>query len=80
MKDDIQGKVVVTMKYYNRQPVIKEIKRVSKPGRRIYASADKIGRVRNGLGISILSTSRGVITMKEAMKLNVGGEIICTVW
>lgn len=80
MKDDIQGKIVVTLKYFNRKPVIKEIKRVSKPGRRIYASADKLQRVRNGLGISILSTSRGVITVKEAMKLNVGGEIICTVW
>ena len=80
LKDDVQGKVLVTLKYFNRKPVIKEIKRVSKPGRRIYVSADKLERVRNGLGISILSTSSGVVTVKEASKLNVGGEIICTVW
>jgi len=80
LKDDVQGKVLVTLKYFNRKPVIKEIKRVSKPGRRIYVSADKLQRVRNGLGISILSTSSGVVTVKEASKLNVGGEIICTVW
>lgn len=80
LKDDVQGKVLVTLKYFNRKPVIKEIKRISKPGRRIYVSADKLQRVRNGLGISILSTSSGVVTVKEASKLNVGGEIICTVW
>ncbi|MCX6146726.1 MAG: 30S ribosomal protein S8 [Candidatus Kapabacteria bacterium] len=79
-KDDIQGTINVTLRYFNRLPAIREIKRVSKPGRRIYVNTDNIPRVRNGLGIAILSSSKGVITDKEAKKLNVGGEFICTVW
>ena len=62
------------------EPAIKNIKRDSKPGRRVYVAADEIPRVLDGLGISILTTSKGVISNKVAKKLNVGGEIICTVW
>jgi small subunit ribosomal protein S8 len=61
-------------------PVIKGLQRVSSPGQRRYASFDAIPRVRSGLGLSILSTSRGVMTDREARKQKVGGEIICTVW
>lgn len=64
----------------NRKSVITNIKRVSKPGRRVYVSADNIPKVLNGLGIAILSTSKGIITDAEARELNVGGEILCTVW
>lgn len=70
----------VHLKYYQGQPVIREIRRISKPGLRRYAGADELPRVYNGLGIAILSTSKGVVTDKHARRLNVGGEIICTVW
>jgi small subunit ribosomal protein S8 len=78
--DNVQGTIRVTLKYYKRQPVIKEIKRMSKPGRRLYVPVDKLPRVYNGLGIAIMSTSKGVITGKQAKAENVGGEIVCTVW
>ena len=70
----------VDLKYYEGQPVIKEIKRVSKPGRRIYSKATSIPKVLNGLGLAILSTSKGVMSDSEAMKNNLGGEIICKVF
>lgn len=78
--DGVQGTIKVTMRYFNREPVIKKIIRVSKPGRRIYASADKLPRVKNGLGIAIISTSKGVMSDKQARKFNVGGEVLCTIW
>lgn len=78
--DGVQGKINITLRYYKRKPVIKKIKRLSKPGRRIYASVDKLPRVYNGLGIAILSTSKGVMTSKQAKKFNVGGEVLCSVW
>ena len=71
---------VVNLKYNEGFPVIKEIKRISKPGRRIYASAESIPKIQNGLGISIVSTSKGVMSDSEAKKLNVGGEVICRVF
>lgn len=77
---DIQDSIMVTLKYYKREPVIKTIKRVSKPGRRVYSSCEKLPRVNNGLGIAIISTSKGVMTSKQAKKFNVGGEVLCTVW
>jgi small subunit ribosomal protein S8 len=80
IEDGVQGTIRVTLKYYKRQPVIKKITRVSKPGRRVYVSSDNLPRVYNGLGIAIMSTSKGVITGKQAKKLNVGGEVVCTVW
>ena len=70
----------VGLKYYEGQPVIKEIKRVSKPGRRVYSRATSIPKVLNGLGLAILSTSKGVMSDTEAIKNNLGGEIICKVF
>ena len=75
-----QGLIRITLRYYQRQPAIRVSKRVSKPGRRIYAPADQLPRVKNGLGISIISTSKGVMTDKDARKFNVGGEVLCTIW
>jgi len=70
----------VDLKYENGSPVIKEIKRISKPGRRIYARADSIPRIQNGLGVAIMSTSKGIMSDYEAKSQNVGGEIICKVF
>jgi small subunit ribosomal protein S8 len=70
----------VDLKYYEGQPVIKEIKRVSKPGRRVYSKATSIPKVLNGLGVAILSTSKGVMSDTDAIKNNLGGEIICKVF
>ena len=70
----------VDLKYYEGQPVIKEIKRVSKPGRRIYAKADSISKIQNGLGLAIVSTSMGIMSDNDARLKNVGGEIICKVF
>ncbi len=70
----------VELKYYQGIPVIKEIKRVSKPGRRIYSKATSIPKIQNGLGLSILSTPKGVMSDNEARKNNIGGEIICRVF
>ena len=67
----------IDLKYYNGLPVIKEIKRISKPGRRIYARATSIPKIQNGLGLAIVSTSRGIMTDNDARSQNVGGEIIC---
>ncbi len=77
----IQGVLSITLKYGpNREPVIRGIKRVSKPGLRKYSKADAIPKVLTGLGVSIVSTSKGIITDKTARALNTGGEIICEVW
>ena len=70
----------VDLKYYEGQPVIKEIKRVSKPGRRVYSKATSIPKVLNGLGLAILSTSKGIMSDTDAIKNNLGGEIICKVF
>ena len=70
----------VNLKYYEGDPVIKEIKRISKPGRRVYSRATSIPRVMNGLGLAILSTPKGVMSDTEARKNNLGGEIICRVF
>lgn len=80
--DGKQGAIKIALKYdaLTKQPAIVKIKRVSKPGLRQYASATNLPRVINGLGIAILSTSRGVMTSKEASKLNVGGEVLCYVY
>jgi small subunit ribosomal protein S8 len=72
--------LLVDLKYYEGQPVIKEIKRVSKPGRRVYSKATSIPKVLNGLGLAILSTSKGVMSDSDAIKNNLGGEIICKVF
>ncbi len=72
--------IQVKLKYYDGQPVIKEIKRISKPGRRVYSRATSIPKVLNGLGLAILSTSKGVMSDVEATKNNLGGEIICRIF
>ncbi len=78
--DGVQGTIKLTLKYYQKQPVIKELKRISKPGRRVYVPADQIPRVKNGLGTAIISTSKGVVSDKQARKDNIGGEVLITVW
>ena len=70
----------INLKYYEGNPVIKEIKRISKPGRRVYSRASSISKVMNGLGLAILSTPKGVMSDTEARKNNIGGEIICRVF
>ncbi len=80
IEDDKQGVLRVALRYHNGLPAIQEVKRISKPGRRVYSPADKLPRVRNGLGVAIVSTSKGVMTDKQARLYNVGGEILCTVW
>ena len=70
----------INLKYFEGDPVIKEIKRISKPGRRVYSRATSIPKVMNGLGLAILSTPKGVMSDSEARKNNVGGEIICRVF
>lgn len=80
IEDKVQNQIKVTLKYYNREPAIREMKRISKPGRRIYVSVDNLPRIKNGLGIAIISTSKGVLTDKDAKKFNVGGEFICSIW
>ena len=72
--------LLVDLKYNNGVPVIKEISRVSKPGRRIYTKADSIPKIQNGLGIAIVSTSKGIMSDNEARNQNIGGEIICRVF
>jgi small subunit ribosomal protein S8 len=79
-KDNNKVSLVVDLKYYEGIPVIKEIKRVSKPGRRVFSRADSIPRIQNGLGLAIISTNKGVMSDIEARKNNVGGEIICRVF
>ena len=75
-----KGILSVNLKYNNGMPVIKEINRVSKPGRRIYASANSIPKIQNGLGIAIVSTSKGIMSDNDARTQKVGGEIICRVF
>tara|TARA_B100001146_G_scaffold216522_1_gene220027 strand:+ start:523 stop:921 length:399 start_codon:yes stop_codon:yes gene_type:complete len=79
---DVKDKnsLTVSLKYDNGNPVIKEIKRVSKPGRRIYAKADSIPLIQNGLGVAIVSTSKGIMSDNDAKNKNIGGEIICRVF
>lgn len=78
----VQGSIKIALKYDKdtKESVIKDIQRISKPGLRKYASSSKIPRILNGLGIAIVSTSKGLMTDKEAKQLNVGGEVICYVY
>ncbi len=80
-QDAVQGAISILLKYSaDREPAISDIKRVSKPGLRRYVPNDSIPRILNGMGIAILSTSKGVLVDREARKQKVGGELICTVW
>ncbi|HCX63788.1 MAG TPA: 30S ribosomal protein S8 [Eubacteriaceae bacterium] len=81
VEDDKQGIIKVTLKYgENKQRVITGIKKISKPGLRVYSKNTDIPKVLNGLGIAIISTSKGVVTDKTARKIGVGGEVLCYVW
>ena len=79
--DTVQGSINVTLKYgANKEKVISGIKKISKPGLKVYAKANEVPRVLGGLGIAIISTSNGIISDKKARELGVGGEVICYVW
>lgn len=79
--DNIQGVIRITLKYgENKQKVLTGLKRVSKPGLRSYASKDELPKILKGLGIAIISTSKGVMTDKEARRQNVGGEVLAFIW
>ena len=78
--DNKQGIIKVTLKYVGKQKAITGLKRVSKPGLRIYASKEELPKVLRGMGIAIISTSKGIMTDKEARKQNVGGEVLAFVW
>ena len=79
-KENNKVSLFVDLKYYEGTPVIREIKRVSKPGRRVYSRATSIPRIQNGLGLAIISTNKGIMSDIDARKNNIGGEIICRVF
>ena len=79
-KENNKSILRVDLKYYEGAPVIKEIKRISKPGRRIYARATSMPRIQNGLGLAIISTSKGIMSDNDARTNNIGGEVICRVF
>ena len=79
--DGLQGSIKLNLKYLDKkQPVIVGLKRISKPGLRVYASCEELPKVLGGLGIAIISTSKGVMTDRTARKENLGGEVLCYVW
>ena len=81
VNDNVQGTIELTLKYgQNKERVITGLKRISKPGLRVYAKASEVPKVLNGLGIAIISTSNGMMTDKEARKQNLGGEVLCYIW
>ncbi|MEL6278940.1 MAG: 30S ribosomal protein S8 [Pseudomonadota bacterium] len=79
---DADGKPIfeISLKYYEGEPAIREMRRYSKPGRRAYSGSKELPQVRNGLGVAIVSTNRGVMSDAKARELNVGGEVLCTVF
>ena len=81
IKDNKQGILRVYLKYDDRnQPLIQRIERVSKPSRRVYAGVEELPKVQGGLGVAVVSTSKGVMTDRQARKLGVGGEVLCQIW
>ena len=82
MDDSAQGSIKIALKYdrSTKQPAIRDLQRISKPGLRKYSAGTDVPRIKNGLGIAIVSTNKGVMTDKEARKLNVGGEVLCYVY
>ena len=78
--DNAQGIIRITLKYVNKQKVITGLKRISKPGLRVQASVEKLPKVLNGMGIAIISTSKGLVTDAKARELGVGGEVVAYVW
>ncbi len=80
IKDGKQGILRITLKYHEGKPVILGVERISKPGRRQYRPADELPKIRNGFGMAIISTSKGLMTDEDARKAGVGGEVICAIW
>ncbi|MBI5150644.1 MAG: 30S ribosomal protein S8 [Candidatus Omnitrophica bacterium] len=80
MKNNVQGTFKVYLRYENKKPAIMGLRRISKSGLRIYKKSDELPRVLNGLGTAVISTSKGVVTDREARKLRIGGEILCYIW
>jgi small subunit ribosomal protein S8 len=80
IEQDGYAEFEIELKYYDGEPVIRDIERVSKPGRRVYSSVRNIPRVSNGLGVAILSTPQGVMSDAEARDRNIGGEVLCTIF
>ena len=79
--DDVKGKVLeISLKYFHGEPVIKEIVRISKPGLRVYSSVKEMPVYKNNMGVSIISTSKGVMTSFKAKEINIGGEVLCRVY
>ena len=80
VQDGVQGTIKITLKYNEKEQVIKGLRRVSKPGLRVYVGAEDLPRVLKGLGIAIISTSKGIMTDKKARAANVGGEVLAFIW
>ena len=80
IEGDVKPTLTVELKYFEGQPVIEKIKRVSRPGLRIYKNADELPKVSNGLGVALISTSKGIMTDRSAREAGIGGEVICTVF
>ena len=78
--EGVQKNITLTLKYKNKERVITGLKRISKPGLRVYCKKDEVTRVLNGLGIAVISTSKGIVVDREARKLGLGGEVVCYVW
>ena len=79
-QDGVRKQIHVELKFVGKKSAIEDIQRVSRPGQRVYVGSEDIPRVRGGMGTTLLSTSRGVMTGRDARKLKVGGEVLCTVW
>ena len=80
IKDTPQGTLRISLRYVDRRPVLQQLKRISKPGLRVYTRRDSIPRVRGGLGTAIISTPQGVMSGRKAYQLGLGGEVVCYVW
>ncbi len=80
VSSDVKSVTTITLKYNNNDRVIKGLKRISKPSLHVYAKAEELPKVLNGLGVAIISTSQGIMTDKQARKLNIGGEVLAYVW
>lgn len=79
-EDNKQGQLIIYLKYINKEKAINNLKRISKPGLRVYVKKDEVPEVLGGLGIAILSTSKGIMTGKEVLRRRLGGEVICYIW
>ena len=80
MKDSALGMYKIYLRYAEKKPVIIGLKRVSRPGLRVYTKGDEIPRVLNGMGTAVISTSKGVVSDREARKMKIGGEVLCQIW